>query len=246
LQSPYSKNGNRYLVILRAGDTSLHPQWLAGNERNWDLVISYFGDNPQRYAGQYDFLHRCKGSKWQGIADFFAANSQFVSSYNYVWLPDDDLFTTGKNISEFFQLVDSLSLTLAQPALTAYSFHSWKITLQDKGVLARLTKSVGRLTNFVEIMAPCFRVDHLPIFSKTFGENTSGWGYEWLWWKLAEKNGVPKFGIIDQTPVYHSRPVGAAGHGGSESGPDHEFKLLMRKFDLLKTKPKVLGRLFSR
>ena len=38
------------LVIVRAGNSSLHEEWLTGaEERNWDLIVNYFGDDPQRY-----------------------------------------------------------------------------------------------------------------------------------------------------------------------------------------------------
>lgn len=235
-----------YLVILRAGDRSLHPQWLTEANRNWDLVLSYFGDYPNRYAGQYDFLHLYKGSKWQGIADFLTKTPDAVRGYRYVWLPDDDLLTSGENINNFFSLCDHMGLTIAQPALTPYSYYSWKITLQDQSLAARLTKSAARLTNFVEIMAPCFRAENFDIFSKTFGENTSGWGYEWLWWKLALENNIATFAIVDRTPVYHTRPVGAAGHGGSVKSPSEELRALMQKFNLRKTKVKVIRRVGSR
>jgi hypothetical protein len=37
----------QHLVVVRAGDNSLHPHWLAGDgDRTWDLVVSYFGDDP--------------------------------------------------------------------------------------------------------------------------------------------------------------------------------------------------------
>ena len=42
--------GRRNLVVVRAGDSSLHPGWLAGpGERNFDLVVSYFGDDPAKF-----------------------------------------------------------------------------------------------------------------------------------------------------------------------------------------------------
>ncbi len=38
------------LVIVAAGDASLHEGWLAGaGERSWDLIVNYFGEDPQRY-----------------------------------------------------------------------------------------------------------------------------------------------------------------------------------------------------
>lgn len=35
---------NRYLIIARVGDNSLHPTWINSEKRNFDLFISYFGN----------------------------------------------------------------------------------------------------------------------------------------------------------------------------------------------------------
>ena len=43
----------RALVILRAGDQSLHPEWFTNarpESRNWDFHISYFGTSAVRFA----------------------------------------------------------------------------------------------------------------------------------------------------------------------------------------------------
>lgn len=221
-----------YLVVVRAGDRSLHPQWLS-DRRNWDLAVSFYGDFPDRYRDQYDFLHIYRGSKWRGLSNFLDTHSALVRAYKYVWFPDDDIFSHCDNISNFFRICDALQLTVGQPALTPYSFHSWKVTLQNQGFIARFT-------NFVEIMAPCFRTDHLNFFSKYFNENSSGWGYEWLWWKLASEAAIAKFGIVDATPVFHTRPVGSSGHGGSVDSPFSEAELLMQKFNLERWQPSVL------
>ncbi|MDH4393595.1 MAG: hypothetical protein QE285_19500 [Aquabacterium sp.] len=58
------------LVIVRAGDRSLHPQWLGAEARNFDIVVSHDGRHHGRYLDQYDFFHACTGSKWEGITDF--------------------------------------------------------------------------------------------------------------------------------------------------------------------------------
>lgn len=205
------------LVLVRAGDKSLHPQWLS-NDRNWDLIVSYYGDFPERYKNQYDYLHCFKGSKWEGVTDFIENNAHLISQYEYMWLPDDDLFCNAETIDYFFNLCKTLDFTIAQPALTSYSFYSWPITIQVKQIIARQT-------NFVEIMAPCFRVRYLKCFSKYFGENTSGFGYEWLWEKIAKKENIFNFGIIDATPIFHTRKVGQAGHGGEKIIPELRKKI---------------------
>src|SRR5664279_707363 len=40
----FTMRTKRYLVIVRAGDRSLHPGWTQSPAtRNWDLLVSYFG-----------------------------------------------------------------------------------------------------------------------------------------------------------------------------------------------------------
>ncbi len=217
------------LVLVRAGDRSLHPQWLSNN-RNWDLIVSYYGDFPERYKDQYDFLHCFKGSKWEGIDNFIGSNASLIDQYEYLWLPDDDLFCNAETINNFFKLCKALNFTIAQPALTPYSFYFWPITIQAPACVARQT-------NFVEIMAPCFRVEHFKKFSRYFGENTSGFGYEWLWENIAQKENIFNFGIVDETPIFHTRAVGSAGHGGAKSNPRAEFSSLFIKFSLNQFEP---------
>lgn len=222
------------LVLVRAGDRSLHPQWLSSDSRNWDLALSYYGDFPDRYLGQYDFLHCFKGSKWEGISDFVNNHLELIQKYKYVWLPDDDILTNEINVNNFFITCRDLDFVIAQPALTRNSYFGWEITLAQEGVVARLT-------DFVEIMAPCFCVEHFCLFSSYFGENTSGWGYEWLWAKIARGHNLERFGIVDCTPVFHTREVGSVGHGGSKNNPRDELKKLLAKFELQATNPRVLG-----
>ena len=232
-----SKNKN--LILVRAGEKSLHPQWIDDSAREWDIALSYFGEYPSRYINQYDYLHIFKGSKWEGINDFFLNKKDLINDYKYVWMPDDDILTDCLNINNFFKITEQLNLTISQPALTSYSYCGWEITRQA-------ANSFARSTNFVEIMAPCFRVEALPFFSETFRENSSGWGYEWLWWDIACKNNINNFAIIDATPVHHTRPVGQAGHGGSKNDPREEMKLLMQKYKLELSSPTVLERIFTR
>lgn len=202
------------------------------SERTWDIAVSYYGNLPNAYEGQYDWIHRFKGSKWEGLSDFLRMHPETFSSYDYVWLPDDDILTTSENIDQFFSICRELDFTIAQPALTRYSYSSWKITLKRPNSLARIT-------NFVEVMAPCFKIDHFKLFSDTFNINTSGWGYEWLWHKIAEQHSVNRLAIIDRTPVFHTRPVGSAGHGGSKSAPISEKTRLLEEFQLTPHKPRV-------
>ena len=59
----------RCLVIVRAGDQSLHPQWTSDpSSRNWDLIVSYFGNDPARFRGAGENRIDDKGQKYHGSA----------------------------------------------------------------------------------------------------------------------------------------------------------------------------------
>ena len=63
------------LVVVRAGDNSLHPEWLDGSaERNWDLVVNYFGDDPDRYRTHDVVRIDGKGPKWPALQTLFLAH----------------------------------------------------------------------------------------------------------------------------------------------------------------------------
>jgi hypothetical protein len=225
------------LIILRAGDSSLHPVWYSGADRNWDLVLSYYGDLTDPFPSYRDLIHFCKGSKWQGISDFCSKNTDFIAQYDRVWLPDDDLFINCKQINEFFSICRDLNFCLAQPSLTAFSYVSHPITICHPGAFARET-------NFVEIMAPCFSARAWNILSPSFDENSSGWGLEWLWANELHARGL-KLGIVDTVSMYHSRPVGSAGHGGANS-PRSEMKAFLKKHNLSPHQPANLQFIPSR
>jgi hypothetical protein len=163
-------------------------------------------------------------------------HADLLSRYQRVWFPDDDLLANHATINLFFDLCEQLDLTIAQPALTEYSFYFWDITV-------RRAQLAARMTDFVEIMAPCFKVDGFQHFSPTFAENTSGCGLEWLWKKIAIRQNIFRFGIIDASPVFHTRPVGSAGHGGSAPGVEREMPDLLRKYGLQATQPITLEEL---
>lgn len=221
------------LVIARAGDTSLHPQWLTSPQRSWDLMVSYYGNHPERYRGQYDLLHCYLGSKWLATHDLMQRHGDLVDSYEYVWLADDDLLITSQAIDEFFACCRELQLTVAQPALTPESHFTWDITRQRPDLEARIT-------DFVEIMAPCFRGDVFRLFSDTFTEASSGFGYEFLWYHLARQHGIDRFGIVDRTPMHHWRAVGFRSLG-QLADPREEERQLFERFGVRPWNPAVLS-----
>ncbi|MFY8062409.1 MAG: hypothetical protein ACOVN2_01745, partial [Usitatibacteraceae bacterium] len=144
------------LVVLRAGDSSLHRQWLAGPTRDFDIFISYYGKTDGQYRGDGEHWEHRPGPKWSCIADLLDAHAPLLERYDAFWFPDDDLAADTSNLNKMFALFHGLDLKLAQPALTLESYYSWEQLLVRPDCLMRQVA-------FVEVMAPIFTSSSLQV-----------------------------------------------------------------------------------
>jgi hypothetical protein len=193
----------RNLVVVRAGDNSLHPRWLRGDGAgNFDLVVSYFGDDPGRYKEGDTVRIDAKGPKWLGLHVLFEQQPEFVKNYDYIFLPDDDLMMSKADISLLFDICHAYGLKAAHPALTWNSYFSHLIALRNSATCLRFT-------NFIELMAPCLSAAMLDETRGYFGKTLSGWGLEHVWAARAGKAGMA---IVDEVTVFHTRPVGGPNY----------------------------------
>lgn len=224
----------RNLVIVRAGDRSLHPAWLDGARAgHYDLIVSYFGDDPARYRSPEEHRVDFKGGKWDGIHTVFANDPGLLERYDYFWFPDDDIEADSATVAEMFRLMAQHGLALAQPALTHDSYFSFLLFLQCPSF--RL-----RYANVIEIMVPCLRQDVLRQVLPLFRETRSGFGLDFVWTRLLPDNRW-KAAILDSITVRHTRPVGGELHRKlatrGESARAEQTRL-MRRFNL--RRPKLL------
>jgi Protein of unknown function (DUF707) len=223
----------RTLVVLRAGDHSLHPAWLAGGvseSRTWDLHLSYFGDGSTPFPNRPDdvTLSFEKGTKGAGTASCLKKIGDRLEQYDWVCLPDDDLAADLLTLNRFFAIVEEYQLDLAQPALGAGSYAAHDISLQRPHMTLRFT-------SFVESMAICFSRRALTLALPFYDATASSWGVDFLFPKLL---GYPrdKIAIVDETPVIHTRPVGRGPNIaltrqlGSE--PNEELERFLRQHGL--------------
>ncbi len=225
----------RFLVVVRAGDQSLHPQWTSDlTTRTWDLVVSYFGKDPDRFRSAGEIRIDDRGQKYGGLHTLLT-RQDFWRHYEYVWLPDDDLAAEQSAIDGLFEIMARLDLALAQPALSWTSFYSYFVTIRNPSFRVRLT-------NIVEIMAPCFHRPFLETCVPTFTENLSGWGLSWLWPRLLPEK-PRRCGVVDEVQVTHTRPVGGPAYDKLRDAgvtPRAELEELKRKFGIpLDMRPRV-------
>lgn len=216
----------RNLVILRAGDASLHRGWIAEPNRDFDLLISYYGQQQELHKADADYYEMRRGPKWSCIGELLAEHGDLIDRYDAFWFPDDDLAATTETLNRMFGLFHGFGLSLAQPALTPDSYYSWDTLLQKP-------KYVLRHVAFVEVMAPLFERSALRTCLQTFSESRSGWGLDWVWPQLAGKGRKDAIAILDATPVKHTRPLGGDLYRNNpEMDPRRDEQQILERYGL--------------
>lgn len=178
------------LVIGCVGPTSLHKHWLDG-DRDFDVFLVYYGDGGDCYKHDSDYYARVKGTKFNIVGSL-----DIPLGYEYIFIPDDDLFMSSQDINRLFEYAKNYDLWICQPSLIGYYSVPHNLHRPDY---------VLRYTDYVEIIAPCFSSLSFSLCKNTFNYNKSCWGIEKLWDK---ELGFPqdKIAVIDDVIAIHTRP----------------------------------------
>jgi Protein of unknown function (DUF707) len=195
--------------------------------RTWDLVEvlwhpemikAHTVDAYETVADQVFYETDRNLRKFACLAKLWTHLHYAGESYDAVLVADDDLTPHGCTWSDVFALFHETRLHVAQAALTRDSTRvwSWPVTHQDRSHAGRpdmgLAKEYGlsrwRTTDFVEVMMPIFSREAIGKAIPYFADEPYGLGLE-TWWhhEYAAKGGL---GVLDATPVRHTRPLGSA------------------------------------
>lgn len=195
LSSPKSK----YLVFTSAGNNSQLNHWLKG-EKNFDLWISYFGDNENKYRELADYYMMRKGGKFPVLHYIYQQWQAIVSQYDAVFVLDDDLIFTGTDIGQLFGTLMTENLALLQPAFDKRGKVSFK--LNEVQPFSKL-----RYANFVEVACPMFTQAELTNFMNVYDPELIGWGVDYWFSELIAKKDAQKnkIAIIDYISCINPR-----------------------------------------
>jgi hypothetical protein len=220
------------LVVVRAGDNSLHPQWLAREpQRRWRLHISYYGKLRDPYPLPPGVtLSRELGSKWVGLKALFEGNPELLRN-RWIALPDDDLKFTSGAWDDLFEMMVAGGISLGQPALEHLSFYSHDITL-------RRHRLDYRLVDFVEVMIPLFDARFLSDLVPLFDLNQSSWGLDIVWSQEAKEQNR-KMAIFDACSVRHTRAIRPSQYKGVN--PLKEKKATLADRGITEWKPRAVA-----
>ena len=183
---------SKNLIILCAGDSSLHNYW----HKDFDLLINYYGKFKNRYKNHCKYYFTLKGTKFNIVGELLE-NKKIFEKYDNFFIPDDDIYFESKNLHKFFEIFNKFNLQLSQPSILGW----WSIKQS-----LRVPGLVLRYTNWVEMMCPCFSKNALEKCKSTFNNDKSCWGIEFVWNKLLGKP-KNKIAIVDEVFGIHTRPV---------------------------------------
>lgn len=211
------------LIISTVGDDSCHKEWIKG-ERNFDLILIYYGDNYVDYDNDALLFIKQKGQKYPLIKNFIDVwGGGLLDQYDFIWLPDDDISISTEDINRLFDIAREYDLDICQPTLTStdgYVAHLVTIPIPDTKL---------RYTNFVEIMAPLFKYSILKWLYSEFSLSESGWGLDISWQNqliYPEK----KMAIIDDVIMAHTRPV-STNYSRFKTPPRDTLNMFLNKYD---------------
>lgn len=190
----------KHLIIVRLGKNSIHKAWLYRIRKLVDVAFIYYDEsNFSEDSPNYEAFF--EGTKLTGIKKFIDDNQYILEKYDYFWLFEDDLLVSYETVAGIVSFTNKYKPVLSAPSLTADSFYTHILMLQNTSLMLRGT-------DFVECMSPIMSRDFLRHTLQKF-EEFPVWGIEFYWRHLLWEMRELAF-IYDKYPITHTRPV---GHG---------------------------------
>lgn len=191
LSKQLAQPNHKYLVFTSAGNNSNLTHWLEG-EKNFDLWISYFGDDENKYSEHADYYMMRKGGKFPVLHYVYQNWEALVTQYDAIFVLDDDLIFSGTDITQLFGTLKKEDLWLLQPAFDKRGKISFKLNeVQPFSLL--------RYANFVEVACPMFTQSKLSHFMERYDPELIGWGVDFWYSELIAQEDAKqnKIAIID-------------------------------------------------
>jgi hypothetical protein len=188
--SAHIQSARRYLVFTSAGDRANLHKWL-GPTRSFDLWVTYYGDDGERYRDVADIYTARKGGKFQNLLHAYHTYPDIIKRYDAVMVMDDDVIIRGDKIDKLFRLREELGIWILQPAFSPLGRISFPITRVNR--TCRL-----RYTSFVEMTCPLFQRNKLDDFMKVYDPLLVGFGCDWWFIDSLGDDIAGKVAVVDE------------------------------------------------
>ena len=201
---------HKNLIIVRAGPSSLHANWLEGAGPVFDVLVAAY--HPAAMANDTErsaqILPRRQGG---GVERGVERSSGIARSVRANRIHRRRRRGDAATINQCFKVGERYGLQIWQPALSADSYITYAASLQNPHFELRFC-------NYVEMMCPFFHTKPLkkvaPLFSLGFES-----GIDLIWCSIANENGGA-CAVVDGCIVRHTRPVGRAKDSTASSIAD--------------------------
>lgn len=146
----YPKRKN--LLFTSAGDnTEFYKYWCDSN-RNYDIFLIYYKNDDkifESYKKYVDIALKRKGYKYPNFRFFYNKYKQLILKYDNVFILDDDIIISTKDINEMFTISKKYDLWVCQPSFDKNGQNSHSINVHQPNTILRFT-------NFIEEGVPLF------------------------------------------------------------------------------------------
>ena len=211
---------NQILIFACIGDDKTYNSWL-NSKTNADFFVVYYGNDLQNFERVKEFsrfavLDRSP-SKFEKIYRYFSQNQFLFSEYEYIWLPDDDVWINTNDVNSFFEYAISRDLLISQPSMIGFGAkNQFKKHQQGIEII---------YSDWVEAMAPFFNSKTLATCLDTFSKSQTGWGIEHVWAALIS---CPKdrIAVVHKYYLVHTKRVGSRYGRFSVSGEEDKARVL--------------------
>lgn len=180
----------RNLVFTSAGDRANLQRWLTPG-RNFDLWVTYYGEQGERYRELADHYVARKGGKFPNLYDAYQTRPEVFQRYDAVMVMDDDVIISGQDIDRLFRLREELGIWILQPAFSPLGRISFPITRVNRR--CRL-----RYTSYVEMTCPLFQRDKLDAFMRVYDPVLVGYGCDWWFIDSLGSDIEGKVAVVDE------------------------------------------------
>ena len=228
---------NRPRKIVKKTGKNLYASAVgAGGKAYLEKVIREFGRRDLEYwifvyddtTFDEEIFNQCrfvreKGLKWYFMKKYLTPAQCEAFDYIFVW--DDDLDIGAFSYKRFIQIMEANDLDVAQPALAGDNW-AHRITCQRE-------RGLGRLVDFVEIMAPVFTREAWKRWWYMMESDSNGWGFYYD--DLAKSYcGYKRMAVIDAETVNHAFPPKCAFSSQTSSDRKKAADGFLKKWHFLK------------
>jgi len=185
-----SEPRKRFLVFSSVGKYSEARSWL-GKNRNYDIWLTDYTGQRNCLENNVDFLNYRRGLKWPNLQYAMNTWPDIFSAYEAVWVADDDLELSPREINTLFSIFTEYDLLVAQPSFDPLGKNSYRITEEKPGNLLRYT-------NFVENGSTVIKYPVLQKFIEFYDPEVSSYGVDWLMMHFLGDQVERRVGVIDR------------------------------------------------